>query len=112
VIRVPALEVTVKNAAGAIVSGAKVTVTDANSSCKYKGSSVKRTYLTNTAGHLSSSATGPTEPGLPYGVYSVCASLKVGTKFQSVTAKEVKVQNFAASTPLAMNLVEGGSECT
>ncbi len=110
-IHVPALELTVTNATGAIAVGAKVTVTDTNSNCKYGGTAIKRTYAANAAGHLSATATGPTEAGLPYGIYSVCASLKVGTETQSVTQKEVKVQNYSTGTVLPLKLAKGGSEC-
>lgn len=111
-IHVPALELTVTNASGALAAGAKVTVTDSNSGCKFGGTSIKRTYTANAGGHLSNGATGPTEAGLPYGIYTVCASLKVGSAFQSITEKEVKVQNFTAGTTLPLKLKTGGSECT
>jgi type II secretory pathway pseudopilin PulG len=118
-IHVPALEVTVKNASGAIAVGAKVTVTDSNSACKSEGASIKRTYWTNSAGHLASelAKTKPTEAateaGLPFGTYAVCASLKVGTEFQSVSATAVKVENFTSTgTTLALNLAKAGKECT
>jgi Tfp pilus assembly protein PilV len=110
-IHVPALELTVTNASGAIAVGAKVTVTDTNSNCKSGGSAIKRTYAANAAGHLSATAAGPTEAGLPYGIYTVCASLKVGTEFQSVTQKEVNVQSYSAGTILPLKLAKGGSEC-
>jgi type II secretory pathway pseudopilin PulG len=106
-IHVPALELTVTNNSGVIATGAKVIVTDTNSSCK-----TKRTFTANGGGHLSSKEGGLTEPGLPYGIYSVCASLKVGKETQAAT-KEVKVQNFAAAgTTLALKLEKGKSECT
>jgi type II secretory pathway pseudopilin PulG len=110
-IHVPSLELTVTNASGAIAVGAKVTVTDANTSCKSGGSSIKRTYKANAAGHLSATATGQTEAGLPYGTYNICASLKVGTEVQSASQKEVKVQNFTTGTSVPLKLAKGGSEC-
>lgn len=106
-IHVPALELTVTNNSGVIAAGAKVVVTDTNSSCK-----AKRTFTANSGGHLASQENGLTEPGLPYGIYSVCASLKVGKETQAAT-KEVKVQNFAAAgTTLALKLEKGKTECT
>jgi Tfp pilus assembly protein PilV len=111
-IHVPALELTVTNAIGAYAAGARVTVTDANSTCKYNGSSIKRIFTANAVGHLSNKAAGETEAGLPFGTYNICASLKVGSEYQSAKAEAVKVENLTSvGTTLALKLATGGKEC-
>lgn len=112
-IRMPAFELTVTNASGVIAPGARVTMTDTNSGCKYSGNSIKRVFTTNAGGHLSNSATGPNESALPFGTYKICASLKVGTEVQSLEpTTTVKVENFAtAGTTLALKLAKAGKEC-
>jgi Tfp pilus assembly protein PilV len=111
-IHVPALELTVTKASGVPAEGAQVTVTDANSSCKYNGSSIKRVFTANAAGHLSNKAKGETEAGLPFGTYNICASLKVGTgSYERAESKAVKVENFTTTgTTLALKLVTGSKE--
>jgi hypothetical protein len=110
-IHVPALELTVTTASGAVATGARVTVTDTNTGCTYNGNSIKRVYTANAGGHLSSSATGANESGLPFGTYSVCASLQVGSEVQSET-KTVKVENYAAAgTTLPLKLAKAGKQC-
>jgi type II secretory pathway pseudopilin PulG len=109
-IYIPALELTVEDGTGHPIANATVTVTDSNAACKFGSNEAKRTYKTNIGGHLSSKETGPTEAGLPFGTYNVCASAKFGTKVQSATAEKVKVENLAG-TILKLRLAEGGSEC-
>jgi hypothetical protein len=124
-IHVPALELTVttKNAEGKqlAVSGAKVTLTDTK--CKSGSTNVKRTYWTNAAGHLSNEGalkkpTEPTEAGVPFGTYKVCASATINGELRRVELAEVKAENFTAGTPLnpggtvlTMNLVKGSPAC-
>jgi Tfp pilus assembly protein PilV len=112
-IHVPALELTVTKASGVAAEGARITVTDANSACKYNGSAIKRVFTGNAAGHLSNKATGSTEAGLPFGTYNICASLKVGTSsYESAKAEAVKVENFTSTgTTKTLKLVTGGAEC-
>jgi type II secretory pathway pseudopilin PulG len=111
-IYVPALELTVESATGGVVANASVTATDENSTCKFESKSVKHTFKTNLAGHLSSSEKGQTEAGLPFGTYKVCASAKISGRLQSKIVEKVSVQNLAAGTILKLKLAEGGSECT
>lgn len=125
ILRVPALEVTVTTKSGKegkegteqIVSGAKVTLTDTK--CKSGSSLVKRTYYTNSTGHLSNEAavkanavTAPTEAGVPFGAYSVCASATIGTELRTATLAEQKVEDFTSKgTTLKLNLVKGSTAC-
>lgn len=74
-IQVPALNLSVTRG-GTAVKGAKVILTDTN--CTYNGSNVKREYTTNEVGHIVNSnaelATRTEAIGLPFGIYSICAS--------------------------------------
>lgn len=102
-IQLPALELIVKKS-GAALKGAKVTITD--TVCKEaKGNLVKRTYTTNESGMLSSSETGPAEPGLPWGKYKVCASANIsGSNRRNKEEPSVTVQNLAGATALSIDL--------
>jgi type II secretory pathway pseudopilin PulG len=112
-IYVPALEVTVTDSAGVALSGATVTLTDANANCKYSGAAIKRKYVTNLAGHLSNSASGSTEAGVPFGTYTVCASAKVGGKTLVSTTKEVHAENFTTTgNTLPIKLTTEGTACS
>jgi type II secretory pathway pseudopilin PulG len=104
-IHVPALEVTVTTKSGPegktgveqILPGATVTLTDLK--CKSSGANVKRTFTTNAKGHLSSAANGPTEAGVPFGAYKVCASITMPSgEIRRAEQSEVKVENFTAGT--------------
>jgi type II secretory pathway pseudopilin PulG len=123
VIRVPALELTVTTKEGkegktgteVIVPAARVTVTDTK--CPSSTNGVKRTYVSNAGGHLATEIKGkpetewPTEAGLPFGTYKVCASKKFGTETRRAEG-EVKVENFTATgTTLKLPLTKGTSEC-
>lgn len=124
-LRVPALEVTVTTKSGKegkegteqLVSGAKVTLTDTK--CKSGSSLVKRTYYTNSGGHLSNEAavlanpaTAPTEAGMPFGAYSVCASATINKELRKATISEVKVEDFTSKgSALNLNLVAGSGAC-
>jgi Tfp pilus assembly protein PilV len=63
----PSLWLTV-NKGTAAATAAEVVVTD--SECETSGHGVRRTYATDSAGHLPN-------PGLPWGTYTVCASASV-----------------------------------
>lgn len=108
-LQLPALDLTVKNGA-ALVAGAKVTVTDKN--CKDpKGNYVKRTYTSNAEGKLSSSSTGPVEPGLPWGSYELCASANIsGNRKKTISTQNV--QNLAAATTATIDLSSGYTSST
>jgi type II secretory pathway pseudopilin PulG len=101
-IRLPKLELTVTTKSGKegregaeqIVSGAKVTLTDRN--CKYSGTNIKRTYKTNSGGHLS---------------YAICASATINKELRVATAEQ-KVEDFTSKgTVLKMNLITGSPGC-
>jgi type II secretory pathway pseudopilin PulG len=111
-IYVPALELTVEDTTGHPVANAAVTLTDANAACKFGSNPAKRVYKTNLGGHLSSSGTGATEAGVPYGSYNVCASALISGKTWSVTTSSpVEVKNLITGTALKLKLAEGGSVC-
>jgi type II secretory pathway pseudopilin PulG len=125
VLRVPALELTITTKSGnegregteQLVSGAKVTLTDTK--CQSGNTLVKRTYYTNSGGHLSNEAAvkanpaaAPTEAGVPFGTYSICASATIGTELRKATASEVKVEDFTSTgTVKKLNLVKGSTAC-
>lgn len=101
-IQVPALNLTLTSS-GSPVSGARVTVTD--SQCKYNSVNVKRVFTTNSGGHLASPTTGVEEPGLPWGKYTVCASVPSGSSYRKVeTSSPVAVENLSTGTSLALSL--------
>ncbi|HET6997389.1 MAG TPA: hypothetical protein VFI03_02280 [Solirubrobacterales bacterium] len=107
-IQLPALELVVKKSA-ALLKGAKATVTD--KVCKdAKGNLVKRTYTTNESGMLSSSETGPTEGGLPWGKYEVCVSANISGTVRRKKESSVTVQNLASGTPLPIELSSGNEK--
>jgi type II secretory pathway pseudopilin PulG len=109
-IQLPALNLVVKYS-GNPLSGARVTITDTNSGCKYSGSSIKRVYTTNASGQQAASSSGTAEPGLPWGKYKICASAKVKstptTEYRRIESSgtSVAVENLTSSgTPLELNL--------
>lgn len=128
-IRLPKLELTVTTKSGKEgkegteqnVANAKVTLTDTK--CKSGTNLVKRTYYTNVGGHLTSSqanveaelsgkGVAPTEPALPFGAYSICASATINKELRKATASEVKVEDFTSKgTVLKLNLVTGSGAC-
>lgn len=79
-IQLPALQVTVRSGTsssnpGSIVSNAAVTVTDTQCTTS-GGAAVKRTFTNRTSGSptgLVPTGQSAVDPGLPYGVYNVCA---------------------------------------
>jgi len=106
-IHVPALELTVTTKSGPegktgteqILSGVTVTLTDLK--CKSSGINVKRSYVTNAEGHLSTSKTGATEAGVPFGTYKVCALATMPNgEIRRAEKPEVKVEDFTAGTAL------------
>jgi type II secretory pathway pseudopilin PulG len=122
-IHVPALELTVTTGEGKegkegkelVVAGAKVTLTDLK--CESGSAKVKRTYKTNTEGHLSTETaaktfTGPTEAGVPFGTYAICASATINGEKRSAAISEQKVEDFSSKgTVVKMKLTTTGTEC-
>jgi hypothetical protein len=106
-IRVPRVELTVTTKSGKegkegteqLVSGASVAVTDRN--CKYNGSNIKRTYLTNSSGRV------PEPFVLPYGTYEICASATIAGEKRYVRVAEQKIEDFTSKgTPVKVNLTK------
>ena len=112
-IQLPALNLTVTYN-GSPISGARVTITDTNTGCKYLGNAIKRAYSTNASGQQIASTTEPVvEPGLPWGKYKVCASAKVKTtptvEYRRIESSTVNVENLTSGTTLALSLSGTGS---
>jgi len=114
-IQLPALDLTVRSGnssgnPGSLVQNGTVKITDTD--CTVGGNPVKRTYTTTTtaapggAGKLAAvgAATVPT-PGMPYGVYDICASN--GTRRN--TATDVAVQTTTTNTTRTIYLGSGAS---
>jgi Tfp pilus assembly protein PilV len=98
-IQLPSLRLTVQTGSsssipGAVVTGADVHVKDVNCS-------VTRTLTTNSSGQLADTATGPTDPGLPYGTaYTVCADANVsGTQRMNFARVFSSVDQFGLTDP-------------
>lgn len=78
-LKVPALNVSVTYE-NKKVKGAKVIVTDKK--CQYNTRNVERTFTTDGLGHIATSAGVETEAvGLPYGEYTVCASIGIEREY-------------------------------
>jgi hypothetical protein len=105
-VTLPSLNLTVwrgtSTTPGAAASGATVVITDANG-CTVNGNPVKRTMTTNASGKLD-------EPGLPWGLYTVCVSgNNTGGLQRRVSTSNVSVKNTATAAPLTVYL---GSSAT
>jgi Tfp pilus assembly protein PilV len=114
-IQLPALNVTVKNSS-ALIKGARVTITDKN--CKDSSSVlIKRTYTTNGSGNQTATpAVAPEaiEPGLPWGVYEVCASAEISGTFRRKKVSSVTVQSLTTPATATIDLSSGyesNSQC-
>jgi Tfp pilus assembly protein PilV len=105
-LKVPALEVTVKNGASAI-GGAKITITDEN--CVVSGTNLKREYTSEAAGHQSNAANGLPEYGLPYGTYKICASASISGSTKKRTVEGVAVQSYSSAKTQTIDLSSGTS---
>ena len=99
VVQLPSLQLTVRTGSssllpGSVVNGADVRVNDVNCS-------VSRTLTTNTSGQLADTATGPTDPGLPYGTkYTVCADANVsGTQRMNYARVSTSIDQFGLTDP-------------
>jgi Tfp pilus assembly protein PilV len=107
-VQIPALNLTVTNGATPI-KGAKITITDRNC-LDGSGKKIKRTYTTNGKGNQTANPPAPgepAEPGLPWGVYEICASTEVAKgsfhrKTLSGSSGSVKVQSL--TTPAAATI--------
>jgi type II secretory pathway pseudopilin PulG len=109
-IQLLALDLTVKKGTPA-VKGAKVTITD--TACKEaKGNFIKRTFTTNEAGKPSSSETGPAEPALPWGQYTVCASAAFSSSDKRKKETSATVQSLAEAKVISIDLNSGYSSGT
>lgn len=91
-IQLPALDLTVRtgNSAGnpgSVLNGAAVRITDTQ--CEVGGTNVTRNYTTNASGKLST-------PGMPYGIYDICAYRASTNRKNILTA--VPVQTTATDT--------------
>jgi Tfp pilus assembly protein PilV len=110
-IQLPALNLTVSNN-GLPISGARVTITDTNSACKYASAAIKRVYTTNAGGQQAASSTGVSEPALPWGKYKICASAKVKTnEWRRIESggTPIAVENLTSGTTLPLSLSGAGS---
>ncbi len=102
-LQLPALELVVKNGSE-LLKGARVTITD--TVCKNASNQlVKRVYTTNANGTPASSETAlESEPGLPWGVYNICASKNISGSNRRKELTNVAVQDLAAATSKAIDL--------
>lgn len=114
-IQLPALQVVVRTGTsstspGSIVSNAAVTVTDTQCTTS-TGAPIKRTYTNRTTGSPTGLVpTGQTEvdPGMPYGVYNVCAY----NGSRRNTTNNVAVQTTATDASLTIYLGSGAPGST
>lgn len=103
-LKVPALELTVKNG-GAAQSGATIKITDEN--CKPEGNALTRNYTSESKGHQSSAANGLPEYGLPYGTYKICASAFISSHNRRRYAEKVEVLSYSSAKAVEINLTPG-----
>lgn len=114
-IQLPALQLTVRSGTsaaspGSIVSNAAVTVTDTQCTTS-GGAAVKRTYTNRTSGSPTGLVpTGQTgvDPGMPYGVYNICAY----NGSRRNTLSNVPVQTTATDTSQTIYLGSGAPGST
>ncbi len=104
-ITLPALHLTVRTGSGvnsgqqgSIVNGADVRITDMNCS-----PAVTRQYATNASGQLADSATGTTDPGMPYSTnYRVCADANIsGTQRRNFVMIGSSIEQVPVTDPTA-----------
>ena len=111
-IQLPALQLTVRTGTssgspGSIVSNAAVTITDAGCTSP----TVKRTYTNRTSGSptgLVPTGQSTVDPGMPYGVYNICAYN--GSRRNTLT--NVAVQTTASDTSRTIYLGSGATGST
>jgi Tfp pilus assembly protein PilV len=103
-LKVPVLELTVKNGTAAL-GGATITITDETCS-----ETVERKYVSESAGHQSSSSTGAPEYGLPYGKYKVCATAFYSGNYHRLRESGISVKSFTSTVAKTLNLSGTGSE--
>ena len=108
VVQLPSLDLTVRTGSssllpGSVVNGADVHVTDMTCTTS---SPLTRMLATNTSGELADTATGPTDPGLPYSTnYKVCADANIsGTQrmnYVRTTALGSPIEQVGVTDPTA-----------
>jgi Tfp pilus assembly protein PilV len=103
-LKVPVLELSVKSGSAAI-GGATITITDETCS-----EPVERKYVSESAGHQSSSGTGAPEYGLPYGKYKVCAAAFYSGSYHRLRETGIAVKSFTSTVSKTLNLSGTGSE--
>lgn len=111
-IQLPALQLTVRTGTsstnqGSIVSNAAITITDTGCTSP----AVKRTYTNRTTGSptgLVPTGQSTVDPGMPYGVYDICAYN--GSRRNTLTA--VPVQTTATDTTRTIYLGSGATGST
>lgn len=114
-IQLPALQLTVRtgnsaSSPGSIVTNASVTITDTQCTTS-SGGAVKRTYVNNTtitpAGLVPTGQT-TADPGMPYGIYNICAY----NGSRRNTASAVPIQTTATDTTRTIYLGSGATGST
>lgn len=103
-LKVPVLELSVKNGTASL-GGATITITDETCS-----EPVERKYISESAGHQSSSSTGAPEYGLPYGKYKVCAAAFYSGNYHRLRETGISVKSFTSTVAKTLNLSGSGSE--
>jgi type II secretory pathway pseudopilin PulG len=105
-VQVPALNLTVKTGTTPIV-GAKVKITG---TCSFERTytTVERTIVKGTEKIVEKGVLS--DPGLPWGIYEVCASANVGGTNRRIKAKSVTVQDLTKGTALNLDVSGSGSE--
>lgn len=109
-VQVPALEITVKKE-GVLTSGVTITVEDDN--CEINGDQYVRTFISESQGHQSNSATGAAEYGVPYSSsYDICASTKIGSTTRRATSNNVSVKSLTSATTVSLNITGSSTSDT
>lgn len=115
VIQLPALQLTVRTGTsssnpGSIVSNAAITITDTQCTTS-SGGAIKRTYTNRTTGSptgLVPTGQSNVNPGMPYGIYNICAY----NGSRRNTANNVAVQTTSTDTSRTIYLGSGASGST
>jgi len=108
-VRQPALQVQVKDAAGNLINGANVTITQSGTGCapaSFTGWTTVKHPQANTDGWITKppydfgAGTVNYDPGVPFGTYTVCADAVTGTGINQRRRK-------AYSAPITVNNAGG-----
>lgn len=103
-VQVPALELTVKKGSSAL-SGATITIEDDN--CEVEGKQFIRTYVSESQGHQSSSASS-TEPeyGVPYSSsYDICATANWSGQDHRLRETNISVKSLTSAVSRTLDLL-------